>query len=319
MTHFSGNPITRRQALRSSITLGLGLAAMAAPTRVLAQVPRHRAIRLGAFEIIVLSDGHLELPSANFGANVSDRELAQALAGSPQARGAIAAPTNVTLVRSGADLILIDVGAGPNFMETAGKLPLSLAAAGIDPASITKVVLTHGHPDHLWGAIDEFDDSHRFPKAAYVISEAEWALWMTGDASAKVPATRQNFIPGAKRNLAQLKNRITTVKPGQDVHPGITAIDTAGHTQGHISLEIAAGNERLIVLGDALTHPVISFRYPEWRPVADHEAERAVATRKGLLDRLATDKARIIGFHLPFPGLGIVERRGATYAFAPAT
>ncbi|MFM9941190.1 MAG: MBL fold metallo-hydrolase [Hyphomicrobiaceae bacterium] len=274
----------------------------------------HHTLKLGDAEIIVLSDGHLTLTPRNLAATVPDAQLHVAA----KTTDTVNVPTNVTLVRTGKDVILIDVGAGPNFMGTAGKLADSLAAAKIDPASVTKVVFTHGHPDHLWGVIDEFDNSPRFPNARYVMSEAEWALWMSGDPLSKVPANRQNFVPGAVRNLQAIKDRITFVKPGQEVGPGLTAIDTSGHTQGHISIQIASGRETLVVLGDALTHPVISFEHPEWRPEADHDPERAVATRKALLDRLATEKTRILGFHLPFPGLGQVERRGAGYVYRVA-
>ena len=87
---------------------------------------------------------------------------------------------------------------------------------------------------------------------------------------------------------------------------GDTHTDTAAHTQGHVSLELASG---LMVLGDALTHPIISFRHPDWRPAADHEPDRAIATRKKLLDRLSAEKLRVIGYHLPYPGTGGVERK----------
>ena len=73
--------------------------------------------------------------------------------------------------------MLIDAGSGPNFQPTAGKLLENLEAAGIAPESITKVVFTHAHADHLWGAIDDFGDGDRFPNASYVISAPEWDFW----------------------------------------------------------------------------------------------------------------------------------------------
>jgi glyoxylase-like metal-dependent hydrolase (beta-lactamase superfamily II) len=96
-------------------------------------------------------------------------------------------------------------------------------------------------------------------------------------------------------------------------------LDTSGHTAGHVSVELPAGRDGLVVLGDALTHPVISFAHPDWMPAADHhDPQRAAAMRRALLDKLATGRQRIIGFHLPFPGIGIVERSGSAYRFVPA-
>src|SRR5262245_2047921 len=228
--------------------------------------------------------------------------------------------TNVILVRTPLDLILIDVGAGPHFMPTVGKLAENMETAGIDRKAVTKVVITHAHPDHLWGTLDDFDNAPMFPNATYVVSAAEWNFWMAEDIVLRLPEDRKNFAPGAKRNLAAIKDKVRMIKPGQDIVTGIRAIDTSGHTPGHLAIEIASGRESLIVLADALTHPTISFAHPEWSPAADHhDPERAVVMRKALLDRLATDLSRVIGYHLPFPGIGLVERSASAYRFVPTS
>src|SRR5262249_37707320 len=108
-------------------------------------------------------------------------------------------------------------------------------------------------------------------------------------------------------------------RSGADIVTGVRAIDTAGHTPGHISIEISAGSETVVVLGDALTHATVSFAHPEWTPAADHfDRNQAVRTRLRLLDQLAANKSRIIGYHLTFPGIGFVERSGSSYRFIPA-
>jgi glyoxylase-like metal-dependent hydrolase (beta-lactamase superfamily II) len=128
---------------------------------------------------------------------------------------------------------------------------------------------------------------------------------------------RAGFVTGARRNYAAIKERVTMLKPGDEPVSGIQIVSTPGHTQGHISLALAGG-DGLIVGGDVLTHPLISFRHPEWKPIADHVPEQAVETRTKLLDRLAADRSRLIGFHLPYPGTGIVERKDGAYRFVPA-
>ena len=140
---------------------------------------------------------------------------------------------------------------------------------------------------------------------------------MSKDVLTKVPQERQGFAVGAQRNLKAAKAQLKTIKPGGELIPGINVLATHGHTPGHISLEVGKGKDAVVVLGDALTHPVISFQYPDWRPQTDQEPDLAVKTRKRLLDKLATDGNRIIGYHLPVPGMGRVQRKGTGYAFAP--
>jgi glyoxylase-like metal-dependent hydrolase (beta-lactamase superfamily II) len=200
-------------------------------------------------------------------------------------------------------------------MSTAGKLTDALDAAGISPEKITKIIFTHAHPDHLWGTINDFDELN-FPSAAYHIAEAEWNFWMAKDVLSKLPADRQGFAVGAQRHLEAAKAQLKTVKPGTELVAGINILSTPGHTPGHISLEVGTGNDAVVILGDALTHPVISFEHHDWQPATDQDPALAVATRKRLLDKLAGDKTRLIGYHLPMPGMGRVERKGNGFRFA---
>jgi glyoxylase-like metal-dependent hydrolase (beta-lactamase superfamily II) len=274
-----------------------------------------KTINHGEFSITVLSDGHLTIPTRLLARNVGDADIKTAIG---LTGDLVTPPCNITLVRTPGETILIDVGAGPHYMPGAGKLADNLEAAGIDRKSITKVVLTHAHPDHLWGLLDDFDDTLMFPNASYIMSTAEFEFWMAEDVAARLPEDRRNFAPSAQRNLTSVRDRLYLIAPGADIARGIRAIDTAGHTAGHISVEIASGNEIALVLADALMHPIISFAHPEWSPAADHhDPDRAIAARKRLLGRLASDHSLAIGFHLPFPGIGRVEMEGSAYRFVP--
>lgn len=303
-------PLTRRTLLATSAAT---LAASALPA--FAAAPH--SFKHGAFEVTVVSDGHLVLPTTMLAPTAPPAERAALLQAAGQTAAQYQSPTNITLVHAGSELILIDMGSGDRFMPTAGKLWDNLKSAGIDKAKITKVVFTHGHPDHLWGAIDELDDVV-LPDATFYVGAAEWDFWQGDDALRGLPAERAGFVTGARRNYAAIKTKVKMFKAGDDIVTGLRAIATPGHTQGHVALELAGG-DGLIVGGDVLTHPLISFAHPEWKPTADHVPNVAVETRNRLLDRLAVDRSRLIGFHLPYPGVGAVERKDGAYRFVAAT
>jgi glyoxylase-like metal-dependent hydrolase (beta-lactamase superfamily II) len=300
---------------RRKVLAGLGATAAAPLTRrgaTAAQAPFRR--KVGALEVLVVSDGVLNVPLA-FVVPETPLEQASALLtghGLPPAGGP--SQTNVTLVRSGREVVLIDAGSGSNFQPTAGKLAENLEAAGVDPASVTKVVFTHGHADHLWGTIDDLDEE-RFPNASYVISQAEWDFWTDPDTMTRAPDWLKPMAQAGARILKRIGAKTERRKAGDSVAAGLSYVDSSGHTPGHMSVMVESGNERLLIGGDVLTHPAISFARPEWRTGSDFDRDRGVATRKRMLDRLTTDRIAFIGFHLPWPGHGLVERKDASYRY----
>jgi glyoxylase-like metal-dependent hydrolase (beta-lactamase superfamily II) len=299
--------LTRRSFLA---TAAAGIAATALPAFAAPTTFRH-----GAFEVTVISDGHLVLPVSFLATDAPEQQRDAVFKESGITGAQYNVPTNVTVLRRDNEFILIDMGSGGRFMPTAGKLWDNLNAAGIDKSKITKVIFTHGHPDHLWGAVDEFDDL-QIPDATFHVAANEWNFWEGDNALRGLPPERAGFVTGARRNYAAIKDKVKMMKPGDEVVSGVHVIDTPGHTQGHVSLTLS-GSDGLIIAGDVLTHAIVSFRYPQWRPAADHVPEQAVETRKKLLDRLATDRSRLIGFHLPYPGHGMVEGKDGAYRFVP--
>ena len=298
---------------RRDVLAGIG-AALVLPAGPVSAAAFKR--KVGAAEITVLGDGTLNVPLAMVMPETppADAAAVSAALGVPPPGSAI--PTNVTLVALGNERVLIDAGAGSNFQPTAGKLAENMEAAGIDPATITKVVFTHAHADHLWGVIDEFDEL-RFPKASYVIAAAEWDFWTDPNTPTSVPDWLKGMALGSARILKRLEDKLERRKAGDVVAPGLSYTATLGHTPGHMSVLLENGPERLLIGGDVLTHAAISFARPEWRLGTDFDRDQAVATRRRLLDRLASDRLPLLGFHLPSPGFGMVERSGAAYRFVP--
>ena len=276
----------------------------------------HKAANL---EVLVASDGHFFLPTDFLIAPDSPPAERQAVLNAGGHTGdQLQLTNNVAIIRVRSELILVDAGAGPRHQPTAGKLAANLRTAGLQPADVTTVVLTHAHPDHLWGVLSA-DDSPIYPNASYVISARELDVWSDPDVLRTLPTALQQdrIVSGARNHLARIRDKVRTVRGGDEIASGVRVIETPGHTPGHISLELAGG-DGLLIGADALTHALVSFQHPSWKVRVDHESDRGVATRLRLLDRLATDKMRLLGAHLPAPGAGFVERKDGAYRFVPA-
>jgi glyoxylase-like metal-dependent hydrolase (beta-lactamase superfamily II) len=304
---------SRRDILKSSIALaGVGAVGLfARPASALG------SLKLGASDVTVISDGNLMLPLSFAFPDVSQDELIAFLSQQGQPTDALLPDCNITVFRHGDRVVMFDVGSGPNFMPSAGKLMDNLEEAGVSPDEVTDIVFTHAHPDHLWGLIDDFDELI-FADARYHMNRVEWDYWRADDTLEKTPEARKSFVVGAQNRMAFLEDRIELFEYGAEVVPGVEAVDTSGHTPGHTSFMIHDGSNSALVVGDAITNVAVSLAHPEWPSGSDQDAEKGIATRKMLLDRLATDGSRIIGFHMPHPGLGTVERAGTAYRFVVA-
>lgn len=293
---------------RRELLLGAAAATLVGGgTSALSQVVAN--ITLGDRAISIISDGAFEMPRSMLARDVASDVIAQATKGTGPTTNVL----NVTCMRQGAKVVMFDCGSGANFLAGTGKLAASLEAAGIAPDSVTHVLFTHLHPDHFWGALDDFD-TPLFPNAIWIADRREVAFWSDPKVYEKLPEDRHAFAAGAQRIIKVLGDALEQKDPGSEWLPGVGAFDTAGHTPGHVSFEFKDSGGPVVVLGDALTHPIASFAHPEWRPASDFDAERAVATRKRLLDRAAGEKAQVIGYHLE-GGIGRVERAGSAYRF----
>ena len=299
---------TRREAL--ALLGGASAAAFLSgfATRAVAE------IALGAKTITTVSDGNLILPLDFVFPEAPQEELKAMLEAAGLRTDAVEPDCNVTVLKDGERVVLFDVGSGPNFMPTAGKILDNIDAAGIAPEDVTDVVFTHAHPDHIWGLLDDFDE-FVFPEANYFINQVEWDYWRADDTLEKMPEARKTFVVGAQNRMAALEDVIQFFNWGDEVVPGVEAIDTHGHTPGHTSFAIHDGSESVTVIGDAATSALVSFAHPEWPSGSDQDTEQGIATRTKLLDRLTSEQGRFVGFHLPQGGIGRVEKDGTAYRY----
>lgn len=309
---------------RGLLSGGAAVAALAAAGPAGAAAPMQRTqvagfyrLMLGDFEVTVLSDGSYEVPTDLTGTNVPREEVKAYLARHFLDTETRTSHVNIPLINTGRELVLVDVGGGTTWRPTAGKLVANMQAAGYRPEDVDKVVITHGHPDHIWGLIDELDDSPRFPNASYVIAAAEWDFWTTDLAPSSMKPQFASFVSGAKRQLAPIAERTARIAAGAEIVPGITTIDTPGHTAGHISLAVHSGGKTLIVAGDTITSPYVSLENPGWWPGTDLDPARGEASRRSLLGEAASSRALVLAYHFPFPGLGRVAVAGPVWRWVP--
>jgi glyoxylase-like metal-dependent hydrolase (beta-lactamase superfamily II) len=297
--------LTRRQLLTATATAAAALA----PRRLWAA----STLTLGSIQIDTLSDGNLVLPGDFILGGMPQAEMQAIVAKYGLPTDQLTPPCNVTLLRDGTNTVLFDVGSGPDFQPSAGKLPEALDAIGLTVDDITHVLFTHGHPDHLWGLLDDFDEPV-FPNAEYMIGQAEFDYWTNPETVNTIGEARATFAVGAARRLAAIAETVRLLADGEEPLPGIMARLTPGHTPGHLAYEIAAPTPAM-VLGDCIGNHHVAFERPEWASGSDQDRDLAATTRVGLLDRLAADGHAIIGFHLPAGGIGRVEPADAGYRF----
>ncbi len=270
--------------------------------------------QIGSATITSISDGHLVLPRA-FAIGPAPQAEADAIFAAHNLTAATVEPRcNVTLYQDGTNTVLFDVGAGPDFMPTAGQLLDSLAAANVAPEDVTHVCFTHAHPDHLWGLIDDFDEPV-FANARHLMGRTEWDYWWAEDTINTIGESRQLFAAGARRRLQMTEDLFEHFNDGDEVISGIAAVATHGHTPGHMSFEVRAGSDALLIIGDAIANHHIAFAHPDWAGGSDQIPDQAIASRRALFDRITADDLAVLGFHFPGSGMGRVSRSAQGFVF----
>jgi glyoxylase-like metal-dependent hydrolase (beta-lactamase superfamily II) len=266
--------------------------------------------KVGDIEVTALSDGVLATSiDVVLG---TERAEARRLAGTADGDGVHIA-VNAFLLKVQGRWALIDAGAGNSMGPTLGKLPEHLRAFGVAPEEIAAVFLTHIHPDHSNGLVDDAGRAV-FANAELILHEAEARFWLDREeASGESDRIRRNIAKAAVAT-APYRSRIRLVREGEAMS-GVSAVALPGHTPGHTGWLIASGKESLLIWGDLIHLAAVQVARPDTGLVFDVDPQQACATRRRAFDRIAADKLMVAGAHMDFPGFGMIVRKGAGFAF----
>ena len=280
----------------------------AAPPMLGIDQPTLYRFKLGDFEITMISDSaaFINGPYPLIGANAKEADVQQLMRDNLLPPNTYRPGFTPMVINTGKELILFDTGNGERGFvprPNGGWLAAQLEPAGFKPEDIDIVVLSHGHPDHIGGVLE--GGKPLFPNARYVIGGVEYDFW-AGD---KPTGDLEKFADLFGDYVVPLADKTSFIKPGDDVVPGIRAVEAYGHTPGHLAFDIESNGKRILFWGDCAHHQVASLVRPDWHCVFDVDKEKGAETRARMFDMVATDKVAVSGFHMPFPSLGYVERR----------
>ncbi|MBU1211583.1 MAG: MBL fold metallo-hydrolase [Alphaproteobacteria bacterium] len=276
-----------------------------------------QSFKHGDMQISVVSDGYLAFGDGRklmIGPTIE--EMGRQLEANFLAPDNMVLEENITVVNTGSKLVIIDTGMGASkmFGDTTGRLPNNLKSAGIDPAAIDAVILSHCHPDHAGGLVDA-EGKSVFPNAQVYVNEEDFKFWTD---EAKLSGDAKPFVELARANLLPHKDRMAFIKGGQEIVTGITAIDAPGHTVGHTVFMLTSGGKSLAVTADCGHHSVLMVETPKIEFVYDTDPKLAVQSRLKIWDMLATDRIPFIAFHFPWPGVGNLAKQGEGYRYYPS-
>ena len=281
-----------------------------------AEVSAFYRFNVGDHELTVINDGVSGFPASVLALNAPEGELLALLTQNRMVPDFVPLQLGTVMVRAGERLVLIETGDGMSGFagENTGKLSNTLALLGVQPEDITDVILTHYHPDHVGGV--SFNGKLAYPNAQYYLPQLEWDFLQRDDVgeflAPFVAFARTKLQPAAKHD-----GQLIFYGDEDELVPGVQAVAALGHSIGQHALIIESSGQRILFTADAITHPVLSLRMPDWFGGVDQFPDMTVETRHKLLARIVAEQIPVLGYHFPFPGIGNIVQDGSAYRFLP--
>jgi glyoxylase-like metal-dependent hydrolase (beta-lactamase superfamily II) len=288
--------------------------------------PGWTRFRFGDIVCTVVSDGILEMgrACANF-PTADPADLDRLLVEHYLPVENVRLNQNLLIVDTGETRILFDTGVGINaelgratFGPATGRAIPNMRAAGIDPTDIDIVAITHAHPDHCWGLVDDYGN-RLYPNADIAISATDFEYWTDLSRVETAPNEHmKDHFRGAHKNLMPYRDRLLLLDDGSELAPGITAIATPGHSPGHLVYCITSDGQTMICWGDLCHHQVLLLKRPQWAFLFDYDQSAATNQRTRIYDLVDTNRFAVFAYHFPFPGFGHLVRDDDAYTWLPA-
>ena len=277
-----------------------------------------KRFKVGDVEVTTIYDGVWEKAhDPAFIKNASVEDTKKALVAGKLTDAYVPIPFTVTVVKIRGKYVMFDSGTGGQVQPTAGlMMSQNMKAAGIDPTKISTIIVTHYHPDHIFGMMAKDTNAQVFPNAEIMVPAAEHKWWTAPDLIGKLPEARQGLAKRIQATLPGWKN-IKQIEDGKEVAPGIKAVASYGHTPGHTSFLVSSGKKQLMVLGDVTNIPALFVRNPGWHAASDTDPVMAEANRRKMIDRAIAEKMMVTGYHFGMPGAGTFAKDGSGYVFKP--
>lgn len=313
--------LSRRSLLFRSMLAGaaaaLPLPARAATPLVATQGPGVYRYKLGDYQLTAVYDGVWRVPiDDKFIRNASAADVDKALAAAFLPPRVLPISFTALVVNTGAKLVLIDTGTAGQLADTAGTMLDNLKVAGIAPADIDTIVISHFHPDHIDG-IKTKDGANVFANAEILVPDPEWTFWMDDGNQSRAKGSVFRYFRNVRRIFGDIAGQVRPFKPGAEVAPGIVSIAAFGHTPGHCAFAIHSGNQSMLAMSDTVRNPYLFARHPRWQPIFDMDGPQAMKSRLKMLDRAAADRMLVEAYHFPFPACGHIMRTRTGYELVP--